>query len=41
MALIDLENPGAFEQRHTGPNADQEALMLSAIGAASRAALLA
>jgi len=41
MALIDLENPGAFEQRHTGPNGDQEALMLSAIGAASRAALLA
>ena len=40
MALIDLENPGAFEQRHTGPNADQEALMLSVIGAASRAALM-
>ena len=40
MALTDLENPGAFEQRHTGPNAEQEALMLSAIGAASREALL-
>ena len=41
MALQDLENNGGFEQRHTGPNAEQEALMLSKVGAASRAALLA
>ena len=40
MQLLSLlENAGEFEQRHTGPNAAQQALMLKAIGMASLDAL--
>jgi glycine dehydrogenase len=38
--LDALENPSEFVARHIGPSADDEALMLSVIGAASRAALM-
>ncbi|MFZ9433309.1 MAG: hypothetical protein ACO26I_05390, partial [Burkholderiaceae bacterium] len=38
--LSDLENPAEFRARHLGPTADDEARMLSVIGAASRRALL-
>ncbi len=39
-SFADLENAGEFHARHIGPDAADEALMLSAIGAASRAALI-
>ena len=38
--LSDLENPAEFRARHLGPTADDEARMLSVIGAASRRALI-
>ncbi len=38
--LAELENPGEFIARHIGPDADDEAHMLSVIGAASRDALI-
>jgi glycine dehydrogenase len=38
--LQALENPAEFAARHIGPSADDEAGMLSAIGAASRQALI-
>jgi glycine dehydrogenase len=38
--LGELENPAEFSARHIGPTADEETLMLSAIGAASRRALI-
>jgi len=39
-SLAALENPAEFRARHIGPNADEEQLMLSVIGAASRRALI-
>ena len=39
-ALAELENPPEFVARHIGPWDDDEAPMLSAIGAASRRALI-
>lgn len=39
-ALAELEDAGAFAQRHLGPDATEEAHMLSAVGVASRAALI-
>ena len=38
--LAELENAAEFHARHIGPDAADEAQMLSAIGAASRAALI-
>ncbi|HEY6135718.1 MAG TPA: aminomethyl-transferring glycine dehydrogenase [Rubrivivax sp.] len=38
--LGELENPAEFTSRHIGPSAEDEALMLSVIGAASRRALI-
>ena len=38
--LDELENPAAFAARHIGPYEDDERLMLSVIGAASRRALI-
>jgi glycine dehydrogenase len=38
--LAELENPAEFTARHIGPYADDEAHMLSVIGAASRRALI-
>jgi glycine dehydrogenase len=38
--LAELEDPGAFVSRHIGIGAEDEALMLSAIGEASLAALI-
>ena len=38
--LAALENAGEFAARHIGPSAADEATMLSAIGAASRQALI-
>ncbi len=38
--LDELENEAEFAARHIGPDADDEQLMLSAIGAASRQALI-
>ncbi|MEF9999679.1 MAG: aminomethyl-transferring glycine dehydrogenase [Comamonas sp.] len=40
-ALHSLENPDEFIARHIGPGEADEALMLSVVGAASRAALIA
>ncbi|MCW5663553.1 MAG: aminomethyl-transferring glycine dehydrogenase [Piscinibacter sp.] len=40
VPLHELENPAEFAARHVGIAADDEAPMLSAIGAASRAALI-
>ena len=40
-SLAELENAAEFIARHIGPDAADEARMLSAIGAASRAALIA
>jgi glycine dehydrogenase len=39
-SLAELENPAEFVPRHIGPDAADQALMLSAIGAASRRALI-
>jgi glycine dehydrogenase len=39
-SLAELENTAEFTARHIGPDAAEQALMLSAIGAASRAALI-
>ncbi|SEL63209.1 glycine dehydrogenase [Roseateles sp. YR242] len=39
-SFAELENASEFHARHIGPDAADEALMLSAIGAASRAALI-
>ena len=39
--LAELENPAEFVARHIGPDASDEARMLSVIGAASREALIA
>ena len=39
-ALAELENPNEFVARHIGPWDDDEAPMLSVIGAASRRALI-
>ena len=39
-SLAELENPDEFRARHIGPDASDEAHMLDAIGAASRAALI-
>ena len=39
-SLAELENASEFHARHIGPDAADEAQMLSAIGAASRAALI-
>jgi len=39
LPLSALENPGEFAARHLGPDAADEAAMLSAIGVASRRAL--
>ncbi|UXH76824.1 aminomethyl-transferring glycine dehydrogenase [Roseateles amylovorans] len=39
-SFAELENAGEFHARHIGPDAADEALMLSAIGAASRSALI-
>ncbi|MBU6260249.1 MAG: aminomethyl-transferring glycine dehydrogenase [Burkholderiales bacterium] len=39
--LAELEDAAAFAARHIGPDAEDEQLMLSAIGAASRQALIA
>ena len=38
--LCDLERPDEFQARHIGPSIDDEAHMLSVIGAASRRALI-
>ena len=38
--LSELENPTEFAARHLGPDAADEAHMLSVIGAASRRALI-
>ena len=38
--LSELENPAEFAARHLGPDAADEAHMLSVIGAASRRALI-
>ena len=38
--LSELENDGEFAARHIGPSPDDERLMLSAIGAASRQTLI-
>jgi glycine dehydrogenase len=38
--LAELENPGEFIARHIGPTDDDEARMLAAVGAPSRAALI-
>jgi glycine dehydrogenase len=38
--LVYLENAAEFHARHIGPRPGDEALMLSVIGAASRAALM-
>ena len=40
LPLTELENPAEFRARHIGPDAADEAHMLGAIGAASRAALI-
>jgi len=40
LPLAELENPGEFAARHLGPDAADEAHMLSVIGAASRRALI-
>ena len=40
LPLSALENPGEFAARHLGPDAADEAAMLSAIGVASRRALI-
>ena len=39
-SFAELENASEFHARHIGPDAHDETLMLSAIGAASRAALI-
>ncbi len=39
--LAELENPAEFQARHIGPDAADQAQMLSVIGAASRQALIA
>ena len=39
VPLSELENPAEFAARHLGPDAADEAHMLSVIGAASRRAL--
>ncbi|MBX3642685.1 MAG: aminomethyl-transferring glycine dehydrogenase [Rubrivivax sp.] len=39
-SLAELESPDEFRARHIGPDASDEAHMLGAIGAASRAALI-
>ncbi len=39
-SLAELENSAEFEARHIGPDAADEALMLSVIGSASRRALI-
>ena len=39
-SFAELENAAEFHARHIGPDAHDETLMLSAIGAASRAALI-
>src|SRR5436190_20157586 len=38
--LAELEDHGAFEPRHIGPDAEDQAAMLAALGYASRAALM-
>src|SRR3954463_11118198 len=38
--LADLEDHGAFERRHIGPDDDEQASMLRTLGFASRAALI-
>src|SRR4051812_27423541 len=38
--LADLEDHGAFERRHIGPDATEQAQMLATLGFASRAALI-
>ena len=38
--LVELENPAEFHARHIGPDAEDERHMLSAIGTASRQALI-
>ena len=40
LPLSELENPAEFAARHLGPDAADQALMLSAIGVASRRALI-
>ena len=40
MPLSELENPAEFVARHLGPDAADEAQMLSVIGLASRRALI-
>ncbi len=40
QTLPDLEDHAAFERRHIGPDADEQAAMLGALGFASRAALV-
>jgi glycine dehydrogenase len=40
VALAELENPSEFHARHIGPSPEDETRMLSAIGAASRQALV-
>ena len=40
IPLAELENAAEFRARHNGPDAADEAHMLAAIGAASRAALI-
>ena len=40
LPLTELENPSEFAARHLGPDAADEAAMLSVIGAASRRALV-
>ena len=39
-SLAELEDHGAFERRHNGPDADDQAAMLAALGFASRGALI-
>ena len=39
-ALAALENPAEFQARHIGPDAAEQALMLKAVGVASRQALV-
>ena len=38
--LASLEHPAEFQARHIGPDAAEQALMLKAVGAASRQALM-
>src|SRR5258706_5429714 len=39
-SLADLEDHGAFERRHIGPDSAEQAAMLGTLGFASRAALI-